>query len=82
MRKMDTLFTNLKDNCRINCIYLLNEIVMVSVELAQGHSASGLRPLASNALRNESHAESDPVQNKMKFSIYMHMYKFGRRKIR
>ena len=41
-------------------MYLLKAIVMVSVELAQGHSASGLRPFDSNALRNESQADNDP----------------------
>ena len=45
---------------QVKCIYLLKAIVIVSVELAHGHSASGLRPLDSNALRNESQADSDP----------------------
>lgn len=40
--------------------HLLNATVIVSVELAHGHRASGFRPLASKALRNESQADKDP----------------------
>lgn len=41
-------------------IYLLNDTVNVSEELAQGQSDSGINPLLSKALRNASQADKDP----------------------
>lgn len=43
-----------------NVIYLLNDTVNVSDELAQGQSDSGIKPLLSNAFKNASHADNDP----------------------
>lgn len=49
--------------------YLLKATVIVSVELAHGHSASGFNPLASKAFRKESQADKDPVKKRMKIAI-------------